>query len=120
LLFGPLQDGVTAERPYAKVDHYRVLDEDTMKDDQQELYTVLERIQDVLETRPKYDFVNLSLGPDLPVEDNDVHAWTAVLDQLFSDGQTLPAIAVGNRGELDWPSGNARIQTPAACVHRHS
>ena len=117
LLFGPLQDGVTAERPYAKVDHYRVLDTDTMKDDQQELYTVLERIQDVLESRPKYDFVNLSLGPDLPIEDNDVHAWTAVLDQLFADGQTLAAIAVGNSGELDWSSGNARIQTPADCVN---
>lgn len=117
LLFGPLQDGVTADRPYAKVDHYRVLDVNTMNDDQQELYSVLERIQDVLESRPKYDFVNLSLGPDLPIEDNDVHAWTAVLDQLFSDGQTLAAIAVGNSGELDRASGNARIQTPADCVN---
>ena len=117
LLFGPIQDGVTAERPYASVDHYRVLDIDTARDDQYELYTVLERIQDVLESRPKYDFVNLSLGPRLPIEDNDVHAWTAVLDQLFSDGLTLPAIAVGNDGELDWASGNARIQTPADCVN---
>ena len=117
LLFGPLQDGVTADRPYAHVDHYRVLDADTMKDDQQELYSVLERIQDVLESRQKYDFINLSLGPDLPIEDNDVHAWTAVLDQLFSDGLTLPAIAVGNSGELDWDSGNARIQTPSDCVN---
>jgi|CZKX01.1.fsa_nt_gi hypothetical protein len=117
LLFGPLQDGVTADRPYASVDHYRVLDADTLKDDQQELYSVLERIQDVLESRPKYDFINLSLGPDLPIEDNDVHAWTAVLDQLFSDGLTLPTIAVGNSGELDWASGNARIQTPADCVN---
>jgi hypothetical protein len=117
LLFGPLQDGVTADRPYAGVDHYRVLDADTLKDDQQELYSVLERIQDVLESRPKYDFINLSLGPDLPIEDNDVHAWTAVLDQLFADGLTLPTIAVGNTGELDWQSGNARIQTPADCVN---
>jgi hypothetical protein len=30
---------------------------------------------------------------------------------------TLPAIAVGNSGESDWPSGNARIQTPADCVN---
>jgi hypothetical protein len=117
LLFGPLQDGVTAGRPYASVDHYRVLDADTQKDDQFELYSVLERIQDILDSRPKYDFINLSLGPDLPVEDNDVHAWTAVLDQLFSDGLTLPAIAVGNTGERDWASGNARIQTPADCVN---
>ena len=84
LLFGPLQDGISPARPYASVDHYRILDADTMKDDQQELYSVLERIQDVLESRPKYDFINLSLGPDLPIEDNDVHAWTVVLDQLFS------------------------------------
>lgn len=117
LLFGPLRDGVTADRPYASVDHYRVLDADTQKDDQFELYSVLERIQDVLDSRPRYDFINLSLGPDLPVEDNDVHAWTAVLDQLFADGQSLPAIAVGNSGERDWASGNARIQTPADCVN---
>ena len=88
-----------------------------MKDDQGELFSVLERIQTVLESRPKYDFINLSLGPDLQIEDNDVHAWTAVLDQLFSDGLTLPAIAVGNSGELDWDSGNARIQTPSDCVN---
>jgi hypothetical protein len=117
LLFGPLHDGVTPERPYASVDHYRVLDADTMKDDQYELFTVLERIQGVLESRAKYDFVNLSLGPDLPIEDNDVHAWTAVLDQIFSDGLTLPVIAIGNGGEKDWTSGNARIQTPADCVN---
>lgn len=117
LLFGPLHDGVTAERPYASIDHYRVLDVNTLKDDQQDLYSVLERIQDVLDSRAKYDFVNLSLGPDLPIEDNDVHAWTAVLDQLFSDGLTLSAIAVGNTGERDWPSGNARIQTPSDCVN---
>jgi hypothetical protein len=117
LLFGPLHDGTTSDRPYASVDHYRVLDENTQKDDQQDLYSVLERIQDVLDSRVKYDFINLSIGPDLPVEDNDVHAWTAVLDQLFSDGQTLLTIAVGNSGERDWPSGNARIQTPADCVN---
>jgi len=117
LLFGPMQDGVVAARPYAPIDHYRVLDADTQKDDQQELYSVLARIRDVLESRQKYDFVNLSIGPDLPMEDNDVHAWTAVLDQLFSDGRTLPTIAVGNGGDRDWPSGNARIQTPADCVN---
>ena len=117
LLFGPLHDGVAAQRPYASIDHYRVLDVNTFKDDQQDLYSVLERIQDVLDSRVKYDFVNLSLGPDLPIEDNDVHAWTAVLDQLFSDGLTLPTIAVGNTGERDWDSGNARIQTPADCVN---
>jgi hypothetical protein len=117
LLFGPLQDGACADRPYASVDHYRVLDVDTQNDDQFELYSVLERIQDILDSRPRYDFINLSLGPDLPIEDNDVHAWTAVLDQLLADGQTLAAIAVGNSGERDRDSGLARIQTPSDCVN---
>ncbi|MDX2175099.1 MAG: S8 family peptidase [Candidatus Sumerlaeia bacterium] len=117
LLFGPLQDGVTPDRPYAAVDHYRVLDVDTKNDDRFELYTVLERIRDILDSRPRYDFINLSLGPDLPIEDNDVHAWTAVLDQLLSDGQTLAAVAVGNSGELDRDAGLARIQTPSDCVN---
>jgi hypothetical protein len=117
LLFGPLQDGVVADRPYAKVDHYRVLDANTFNDGQGELYSVLERIQDVLDSRPKYDFINLSLGPDMPIEDDEVHAWTAVLDQHLSDGQTLTAIAVGNSGEADRPSGLARIQTPSDCVN---
>lgn len=117
LLFGPLQDGVAADRPYAKVDHYRVLDANTLNDDQGELYSVLERIEDVLDSRPKYDFINLSLGPDLPIEDDEVHAWTAVLDQHLSDGLTLTSIAVGNSGEADRPSGLARIQTPSDCVN---
>ncbi len=117
LLFGPLHDGVTPDRPYAAVDHYRVLDSDTLNDDQFELYSVLERIQDILDSRPRYDFINLSLGPDLPIEDNDVHAWTAVLDQLLADGQTLAAIAVGNSGQLDRDAGLARIQSPSDCVN---
>ena len=39
---------MTPERACAAVDHYRVLDVDTQKDDQSELYTVLERIEEVL------------------------------------------------------------------------
>jgi hypothetical protein len=116
LLFGPLEDGEPAPQPYAQVDHFRVLDDQTALDDQQELYPVLLRIRDVLQSRP-YEFVSLSIGPDVPIEDNEVHAWTSVLDQILSSGRTLAAIAVGNTGERDWASGNARIQTPADCVN---
>jgi hypothetical protein len=117
VLFGPLQDGIAAARPYAKVDHYRILDAATISDDQGELYTVLQRIEKVLKGATRYDFVNLSLGPDLPIEDNDVHAWTAVIDQLLAHGDTFAAIAVGNSGEADHASGNARIQSPSDCVN---
>ncbi len=40
------------------------------------LYHALARIRDVLQTR-KYSFVNLSIGPSMPIEDYDVHAWSA-------------------------------------------
>ncbi|WP_229702007.1 S8 family peptidase [Serratia marcescens] len=61
--------------------------------------------------------MNLSLGPDLPIEDTDVHAWTSVIDDLLSDGDTLMTVAVGNNGERDRQSGNARIQVPSDCVN---
>jgi len=65
----------------------------------------------------QYEFINLSLGPDLPIEDSDVHAWTAVIDDLLGDGDTFMTIAVGNNGEHDRESGNARVQVPSDCVN---
>jgi len=115
LLFGPLEKDVAVSRPYGGVDHFRVLDGAT-EDDPYELYDALARIRDVLQSR-KYPFVNLSIGPALPIEDHEVHAWTAVLDDLISDGETLATIAVGNNGESDWASGNARVQVPSDSVN---
>ena len=59
-----------------------------------------------------YQFVNLSLGPDLPIEDDEVHVWTASLDEHFSDGRTLVTVAAGNTGENDWDAGNAEFKLP--------
>lgn len=116
LLFGPIEDGVSIAAPYANVDHYRVLDVNSKHDPQEQYFDVVERIVDRLQQK-KYEFVNLSIGPDLPIEDDDVHVWTARLDQLFSDGQTLVCVAAGNAGERDWESGNARIQAPSDGVN---
>ena len=115
LLFGPLEKGLPASRPYGAVDHFRVLD-DATAGDPHELYDALKRIRDVLQSR-MYSFVNLSIGPALPIEDHEVHAWTAVLDELLSDGETLTTVAVGNQGEADWDSGNARVQVPSDSVN---
>jgi hypothetical protein len=115
-LFGPLQPNGTANRPYAPVDHYRVLDDSSASDDSLELYRTLGFIEQVLLTR-QYEFINLSLGPDLPIEDHDVHAWTSVVDELLSDGDTFMTVAGGNNGERDHESGNARVQVPSDCVN---
>lgn len=121
VLFGPLSNDTDLPRPYGVVDHYRVLDERSGsglegQGNSFELYDALARIRDVLQTR-KYSFVNLSIGPALPIEDHEVHAWTAVLDSLLADGETLMTVAVGNDGENDHESGNARVQVPSDSVN---
>ncbi len=114
LLFGPLQDGIEPLSPTFHVDHWRVLDKKSDGDDAG--LKIIERIKSVLDDN-EYHFINLSLGPDLPIEDNDVNPWTAVLDQYLADGTTLACFAVGNGGERDHTSGNNRIQPPADCVN---
>lgn len=115
-LFGPIQPNGAAARPFAYVDHLRVLDKDAETEDPLELYRTLGFVEQVLLSR-QYQFLNLSLGPDLPIEDTDVHAWTSVIDDLLSDGDTLMTVAIGNNGERDRLSGNARVQVPGDCVN---
>lgn len=114
-LFGHIDPKKPLPKPYAYVDHYRVLDIDPTAN-ARELYEVLERIDNVLTTK-KYDFINLSIGPALPVDDDDVHAWTAVLDDHLSKGTLLATIAVGNDGEKDASIGANRVQVPGDCVN---
>lgn len=115
LLFGPLSASRPVQQPYSYLDHFRVLD-DQSDQDPEELYDVLKRIRDVLSTRP-YEYVNLSVGPCLPIEDDDVHGWTVALDAQLSDGKTFLTSAVGNWGDRDRPSGNARVQPPGDSVN---
>jgi hypothetical protein len=113
LLFGSLEPGTAPPAPEFHIDHYRVLDTDS-KDDPFELYDVLARVQSVLEEeKPK--FVNLSLGPALPADDHDIHAWTAVLDEYAADSGALITVAAGNTGTRAWPE--SRVQVPGDAVN---
>ncbi|OJH55814.1 peptidase S8 and S53, subtilisin, kexin, sedolisin [Agrobacterium pusense] len=114
-LFGHIDPTKPMSRPYAPVEHYRVLDTDPSQDPEG-LYEVLYRIDQTLLNR-QFDLVNISLGPHLPIEDDDVHAWTAVLDDRFARNDTLATIAVGNDGERDAALGFNRIQVPSDCVN---
>jgi hypothetical protein len=114
-LFGHIDPAKPLDRPYASVDHYRVLDT-TPGQNPHELYEVLGRIDQIL-VENDYQFINLSIGPRPPVEDDDVHAWTAVIDDRLSSGSTLATIAVGNGGDGAAKDGLNRIQVPADCVN---
>jgi hypothetical protein len=115
-LFGSMSNGRSNPAPFCRVDHYRVIDAETAKEPQAELYGVLDRIVKVLKKK-KYPFVNLSVGPDTPVEDDDINGWTAAIDECLSDGTTLLTSAVGNEGEADAVLHYNRIQPPSDCVN---
>lgn len=115
-LFGSLEQNVVAPTPFSMVKHYRVCDVNTLGDMQAASYTVLKRIETVLKA-DQFDFINLCIGPDQPVEDTDINPWTAALDALLADGKTLMTVAAGNSGDGDPVLRYNRIQPPSDCVN---
>lgn len=112
-LFGNIDPTKPLPRPYAGADHYRVFDADTQPgQDPHELAIVLERIDQIL-SRNHYDLVNFSIGPEVPIEDDEVHPWTAVIDERLAAGKTLATFAVGNGGQRAF----SRVQVPSDCIN---
>lgn len=114
-LFGNLDTNVPIPQPFSKIDHYRVVNAEDFSD--RNLYKVLDRIDSVL-SEEEYNIVSLSLGPHMPIEDKDVHAWTSVLDTRLAESSTLALIAVGNDGDKNFPQ--SRIQVPSDCINAMS
>lgn len=114
-LFGPLAQNQPLPRPYANIDHWRVYGADDGNSDF-EAFDLLDRIEDVLTSR-RYDFINISLGPDYALDDDDISPWTARLDQILSTGETVATIACGNNGALDQTNGLHRVQPPSDGVN---
>lgn len=111
VLFGPLQQGEPVPTPYCYVDHYRVLGDGN--DDE---LSVIKRIRKVIEAN-NYKYVNFSLGPRIPIADDDINPWTAIIDKLLYQKEILATVATGNDGDLDEENGNARIQPPSDAVN---
>jgi hypothetical protein len=112
VLYGAGHDQGDLRTPEVGVDHFRVLPAPAQHSDH-DLYWILDRIEEKL-SDGKYPIVNLSLGPELSVDDDDEpHAWTARLDDLAERRDILFISAVGNNGELDSATGLDRVQVPA-------
>ncbi len=105
-LFGPLEEGEPLQQPFAAIDHWRVVDDEG---DDFELTQTLDRIINILEDGD-YDVANLSLGPDMPLEDDDVHIWTSSMDAIAARNGTAIICAAGNNGNDDALAGFNRIQ----------
>ncbi|KWF02634.1 S8 family peptidase [Burkholderia pseudomultivorans] len=111
-LFGrPTAKSTKLPQPFLAVDHYRVLSPASGRDP--DLFDVLLRIKAALDTGD-YKFANFSLGPHMPIDDGEVHAWTATLDQLCARYGIFATVAVGNDGEAE---GANRIQPPGDMVN---
>ncbi len=115
LLFGNLKPNAVAPTPVCHVEHVRVLDHVSTNDFG--LVDVLDRIVSTLKADHlnRFDLINISLGPDLPAEDDEVTAWTSALDEL-GIGRVI-TVAAGNDGMADAGSGLNRIQVPSDGVN---
>lgn len=117
-LFGPLSAGQSPAPPLCAVDHVRVLDDKTGSAGDPDYFDVLDRIVGHLDKNPGlYTYVNISLGPSLAVDDDEVTLWTAALDKRFAHGRCVATVAAGNDGDLDEATGLNRIQPPADGVN---
>ncbi|MFR9806375.1 S8 family peptidase [Pseudonocardia sp. RS010] len=114
ILFGEVAPGQQLDQPKAQVRHFRAIPgHDT---DVSELYWLLDRIKEKVEDS-NAGIVNLSLGPEVAVEDEEPHRWTAVLDELAYERDVLFVSAAGNNGESDQALGLNRVQVPGDMVN---
>ena len=112
-LFGPLPSADAVKRPYAPVEVFRLVDDRNDEDTEDfHMYRSLEYIRQVL-TGGRFEFVNISVAPQVSTEDNNVHAWTTVLDELAWKEGIFITIAGGNNGSLS----NPRIEVPGDGVN---
>jgi hypothetical protein len=116
-LYGSLLGTAPLGTPAAGIDHFRVVPAPSPPPWDVDLYWILDRIVEQVRARG-YPIVNLSLGPDLAVDDqSEPHRWTAELDELTDELGVLFITAVGNNGELDAPTGLNRVQVPSDMVN---
>lgn len=111
-LFGPIFEGQPVSQPPSGVDCWPVFS----RNDDYELFTTLENVKRAL-LESNNELVNLSLGPRIPIDDDEVNNWTATIDAILARGNHLLTVAVGNDGNRDAEMQLNRIQPPSDCVN---
>jgi hypothetical protein len=114
VLYGDVASRGSFVEPAAYVAHYQVMPT-PVPQDASEYPWILSKIREVVETTDAR-IVNLSLGPRVPVDDDEPHRWTAVLDKVAYDRGILFVTAAGNNGEKAGPHLN-RVQVPGDMVN---
>lgn len=116
-LYGNLTSTRPADAPPASVDVFRVWPPPASEQADTNLYWVLQRIEEQV-TAGAHRIINLSLGPQLNVEDDhEPHAWTLALDRMSAELGVTFVVAAGNTGEEDADAGLNRIGVPADTIN---
>ena len=116
VMYGLARPGTTARQPPCPVDSFRMFPAPYIPNDL-DGYWLLDQIKQVV-IEEGYDIVNLSLGPELAVEDStEPNRWTSELDQLAWEHDVLFIAAAGNNGEQNRDLGLHRVQVPGDMVN---
>lgn len=120
-LFGHITDANNLQ-PLSNVTHVRVLGQRHTDYSQMNsiedlyLYDVVDNIITYMELENP-DLVNISLGPDRSVEDDEVTYWTAEIDNYVAKNDVLITVAAGNNGNESEIGNLHRIQIPSDGVN---
>jgi subtilisin family serine protease len=115
-MYGLTVAGQQVPQPPVPIEHYRVLPAPNIPGDL-EGYWLLDQIKNVV-TSKDHRLVNLSLGPDMAVEDaSEPDRWTSELDRLAWEKDVLFVVAAGNGGDRDQATGLHRVQVPGDMVN---
>lgn len=120
-LFGHITD-INNLQPLSNVTHVRVLGKKHTDDGHmnsiEDLY-----LYDVVDNMIAYmdlenpDLVNISLGPDRAVDDDEITYWTAKIDSYVAENDVLITVAAGNNGNESEVGNLHRIQIPSDGVN---
>lgn len=117
-LFGHI-DRIDRLNSISNVTHVRVLGEKHLNPqtmDDVDLYDVVDGMVDYM-NKEGPDLVNISLGPDCAVDDDEVTYWTAKLDSYAAKADVLITVAAGNNGEDSRIGSLHRVQIPSDGVN---
>lgn len=115
LLYGSLEKHANNRplpTPAVSVVSFRVLP--TSDPDDEDLYEVIDVIEQVVPARPDIRTFNLSLGPEGPILEDRISRFTFALDRLALERGVGFVCAAGNDGDV---AGYDRIQSPADLVN---
>lgn len=117
VLYGLVGPGQQAPEIPLPVESFRVLPAPPPVPGDLYGYWILDQVLDVVE-RGDHKIVNLSLGPELAVEDGSLpNRWTSELDRLAWEYDVLFVVAAGNTGLAPAHVGLNRVQVPADMVN---